>query len=191
MSDMSAQLNCERFGIAALEAAHAIVRQPTPLLRKLRRSVRRIRAYRQMVSVASTQRSSTKNRSHPAAALCQFSCQRLDIPDARPCVGTTAQGFCDTDRLWRPDGGWARSHCLVARSVGENSSHSISLALQYRRASRLGLREYLGVSYYLAAINVPAMVVVHVLIFAYLFTRNRDLPMSATKIKENRLGYEP
>jgi len=27
---------------------------------------------------------------------------------------------------------------------------------------------YLGVSYYLAAINVPAMVVVHILIFAYL-----------------------
>jgi hypothetical protein len=27
---------------------------------------------------------------------------------------------------------------------------------------------YLGVSYYLAAINVPAMVAVHVLIFAYL-----------------------
>ena len=30
---------------------------------------------------------------------------------------------------------------------------------------------YLGVSYYLAAINVPAMVVVHVLIFAYLLRR--------------------
>jgi hypothetical protein len=29
---------------------------------------------------------------------------------------------------------------------------------------------YLGVSYYLAAINVPAMVVVHFLIFAYLLT---------------------
>lgn len=27
---------------------------------------------------------------------------------------------------------------------------------------------YLGVSYYLAALNVPAMVVVHVVIFAYL-----------------------
>ena len=27
---------------------------------------------------------------------------------------------------------------------------------------------YLGVSYYLAAINVPAMVVVHIIIFAYL-----------------------
>ena len=40
MSDMSAQLNCEGFGIAALEAAHAIVRQPTPLLRKLHGSVR-------------------------------------------------------------------------------------------------------------------------------------------------------
>ena len=55
MGDMSAQLNCERFGIEALEAAHAIVRQPTPLLRKLRRSVRNIRAHRQMVSVASAQ----------------------------------------------------------------------------------------------------------------------------------------
>jgi hypothetical protein len=32
---------------------------------------------------------------------------------------------------------------------------------------------YLGVSYYLAAINVPAMVVVHVLIFAYLLRRGR------------------
>lgn len=30
---------------------------------------------------------------------------------------------------------------------------------------------YLGVSYYLAAINVPAMVVVHVVIFAYLIRR--------------------
>ena len=30
---------------------------------------------------------------------------------------------------------------------------------------------YLGVSYYLAAINVPAMVVVHVLIFTYLLRR--------------------
>ena len=30
---------------------------------------------------------------------------------------------------------------------------------------------YLGVSYYLAALNVPAMVVVHVVIFAYLLTR--------------------
>jgi hypothetical protein len=30
---------------------------------------------------------------------------------------------------------------------------------------------YLGVSYYLAALNVPAMVVVHVLIFAYLLRR--------------------
>ena len=50
---------------------------------------------------------------------------------------------------------------------------------------------YLGVSYYLAAINVPAMVVVHVLIFAYLFRLSRDLPMNTNKIKENRLGYEP
>jgi len=31
---------------------------------------------------------------------------------------------------------------------------------------------YLGVSYYLAALNVPAMVVVHVLIFAYLLRRS-------------------
>ncbi len=30
---------------------------------------------------------------------------------------------------------------------------------------------YLGVSYYLAALNVPAMIVVHVLIFAYLMRR--------------------
>ena len=50
---------------------------------------------------------------------------------------------------------------------------------------------YLGVSYYLAAINVPAMVVVHVLIFAYLFRLSRDLPMNTNKIKENRFGYEP
>ena len=49
---------------------------------------------------------------------------------------------------------------------------------------------YLGVSYYLAAINVPAMVVVHVLIFAYLFRHSRDLPMNTNKIEENRLGYE-
>jgi len=32
---------------------------------------------------------------------------------------------------------------------------------------------YLGVSYYLAAINVPAMVVVHVVIFVYLLRRVR------------------
>jgi hypothetical protein len=32
---------------------------------------------------------------------------------------------------------------------------------------------YLGVSYYLAAINVPAMVVVHVVIFIYLLRRRR------------------
>jgi len=50
---------------------------------------------------------------------------------------------------------------------------------------------YLGVSYYQAAINVPAMVVVHVLIFAYLFRHSRDLPMNTNKIKENRFGYEP
>lgn len=30
---------------------------------------------------------------------------------------------------------------------------------------------YLGVSYYLAALNVPAMMVVHLLIFVYLLTR--------------------
>ncbi len=30
---------------------------------------------------------------------------------------------------------------------------------------------YLGVSYYLAALNVPAMIVVHVIIFAYLLRR--------------------
>jgi hypothetical protein len=47
---------------------------------------------------------------------------------------------------------------------------------------------YLGVSYYLAAINVPAVVVVHVLIFAYLFRLSRDLHMNATKLKENLLG---
>src|SRR5215831_10960783 len=34
---------------------------------------------------------------------------------------------------------------------------------------------YLGVSYYLAAINVPAMVVVHVLIFVYLLRRKSRL----------------
>jgi hypothetical protein len=155
-----------------------------------------------MVSVASTQRSSTKNRSHPAAALRQFSCQRLEVPDARPCVGTTAQGFCDTDRLWRPDGGCARSHCLVARSVGENSSDSISLALQYRTVLDLVYANistfkdhvdpgYSGVSYYLAAINVPATVVVHVLMFAYLFRLSRDLPMNATKVKKIGWVYEP
>jgi hypothetical protein len=33
---------------------------------------------------------------------------------------------------------------------------------------------YLGVSYYLAVLNVPAMVVVHVLIFAYLLRRPRS-----------------
>jgi hypothetical protein len=32
---------------------------------------------------------------------------------------------------------------------------------------------YLGVSYYLAVLNVPAMVVVHVVIFAYLLRRRR------------------
>jgi hypothetical protein len=142
-----------------------------------------------MVSVASTQRSSTKNRSHPAAALRLFSRQRLDVPDAGPCVGTTAQGFCDTDRLWRPEGGSARSHCLKASSVGENSSHLVC-------ANISTFKDHvdstcLGASYYLAAINVPAMVVVHVLIFAYLFRHSCDLPMSTNKIKENRLGYEP
>jgi hypothetical protein len=36
---------------------------------------------------------------------------------------------------------------------------------------------YLGVSYYLAVLNVPAMVVVHVLIFAYLLKRpGRNVP---------------
>jgi hypothetical protein len=49
---------------------------------------------------------------------------------------------------------------------------------------------YLGVSYYLAAINVPAMVVVHVLILAYLFRLGRDLPMNANKIKEIDWVYE-
>jgi hypothetical protein len=39
---------------------------------------------------------------------------------------------------------------------------------------------YLGVSYYLAAINVPAMVVVHVMIFAYLIrTSTRFQPSSS------------
>ncbi len=33
---------------------------------------------------------------------------------------------------------------------------------------------YLGVSYYLAVLNVPAMVVVHVVIFAYLLRRRRS-----------------
>jgi hypothetical protein len=32
---------------------------------------------------------------------------------------------------------------------------------------------YLGVSYYLAVLNVPAMMVVHVMIFAYLLTRRQ------------------
>jgi hypothetical protein len=111
------------------------------------------------------------------------------VPDAGPCVGTTAQGFCDTDRLWRPEGGSARSHCLKARSVGENSSHLVC-------ANISTFKDHvdptcLGVSYYLAAINVPAMLVVHVLIFAYLLRHSCDLPMSTNKIKENRLGYEP
>jgi hypothetical protein len=49
---------------------------------------------------------------------------------------------------------------------------------------------YLGVSYYLAVLNVPAMVVVHVLIFAYLLRRrpsrergrlsNRSQPQQAS-----------
>lgn len=34
---------------------------------------------------------------------------------------------------------------------------------------------YLGVSYYLAALNVPAMIVVHVMIFAYLLRRGITL----------------
>ena len=38
---------------------------------------------------------------------------------------------------------------------------------------------YLGASYYLAAINVPAMVVIHILIFAYLIKRkNGNSPSS-------------
>lgn len=34
---------------------------------------------------------------------------------------------------------------------------------------------YLGVSYYLAALNVPAMMVVHVVIFIYLIARGREV----------------
>jgi len=37
---------------------------------------------------------------------------------------------------------------------------------------------YLGVSYYLAALNVPAMVVVHLLIFSYLMRRGIDRSQS-------------
>ena len=44
---------------------------------------------------------------------------------------------------------------------------------------------------YLAAINVPATVVVHVLMFAYLFRLSRDLPMNATKVKKIGWVYEP
>ena len=50
---------------------------------------------------------------------------------------------------------------------------------------------YLGVSYYLAAINVPAMVVVHVLIFAYLFRHSRDLPMNTAKVTKIGWVNEP
>jgi len=47
---------------------------------------------------------------------------------------------------------------------------------------------YLGVSYYLAALNVPAMVVVHVLIFTYLLAS----PGSSVQVSEEkvRLGRE-
>jgi|SRR5215831_14470487 len=40
---------------------------------------------------------------------------------------------------------------------------------------------YLGVSYYLAAVNVPAMMVVHVLIFIYLF-RHRITPSKSVQM---------
>ena len=40
---------------------------------------------------------------------------------------------------------------------------------------------YLGVSYYLAALNVPAMVVVHVLIFVYLLRSPAKFRSSTTQ----------
>jgi hypothetical protein len=44
---------------------------------------------------------------------------------------------------------------------------------------------YLGVSYYLAVLNVPAMVVVHVLIFAYLLRRGARQSSRAIEIQQN------
>lgn len=46
---------------------------------------------------------------------------------------------------------------------------------------------YLGVSYYLAVINVPAMVVVHVVIFVYLIRRTRIVG-GANGSEANRLS---
>ena len=40
---------------------------------------------------------------------------------------------------------------------------------------------YLGASYYLAAINVPAMVVIHILIFAYLIKRKNGNSSSSRR----------
>ena len=199
MGDMSAQLNCERFGIAALEAAHAIVRQPTPLLRKLLRSVRSLRAHRQMVSVASTQRSSTKNRSHPTAALRLFRVNGLmflmpglvsaQLPKAfaiPTAYGDLAAAVLALIALWL-----VRLEKTAAIPLVWLFNIAGLLDLVYANISTFKDHvdpTYLGVSYYLAAINVPAMVVVHVLIFAYLFRHSRDLSMDATKIKGNRLG---
>jgi len=202
MSDMSAQLNCEGFGIAALEAAYAIVRQPTPLLRKLLRSVRSLRAYRQMVSVASTQRSSTKNRSHPTAALRLFRVNGLMFLMAGLVSAQLPKAFAIPTAYGDLT---AVLLALIALwPVRLEKTAAIPLVWLFNIAGLLDLvyanistfkdhvdPTYLGVSYYLAAINVPAMVVVHVLIFAYLFRLSRDLPMNANKIKENRLGYEP
>jgi hypothetical protein len=40
---------------------------------------------------------------------------------------------------------------------------------------------YLGVAYYLAAINVPAMIVVHIVIFAYLLRRGRAVSLPTAR----------
>jgi len=202
MSDMSAQLNCEGFGIAALEAAYAIVRQPTPLLRKLLRSVRSLRAYRQMVSVASTQRSSTKNRSHPTAALRLFRVNGLMFLMAGLVSAQLPKAFAIPTAYG--DLTAAVLALIALWLVRLEKTAAIPLVWLFNIAGLLDLvyanistfkdhvdPTYLGVSYYLAAINVPAMVVVHVLIFAYLFRHSRDLPINTKKIKENRLGYEP
>lgn len=42
---------------------------------------------------------------------------------------------------------------------------------------------YLGVSYYLAALNVPAMVVVHVLIFVYLLRRGSSIVQKSGNVE--------
>src|SRR5215471_17874055 len=145
-----------------MEAAHAFVKQSHPFFRQLRGGVPRLRPHREMVSLAEHQGSRAQGRAPAVPAVRVPARQRLDVPDAGAGLAGIAAGV---PMLW------------LFNIVG-------LLDLIYANISTFKDHVdpvYLGVSYYLAVLNVPAMVVVHVLIFVYLLRAPARLRISPSE----------